>query len=109
MPRFNEKLLFLLPICLIIYGFTGGLSNDIYLPAMPGMVSYFNTTESMVQLTLTAWGIGVGVFQLFLGPWSDHYGRRPALILGGIILGVGFVFKKVMSSDNLRNRIDKNL
>ncbi len=31
------------------------------------------------------------------------------MILGGIILGVGFVFKKVMSSDNLRNRIDKNL
>lgn len=82
-------MLLLLPICLIIYGFTGGLSNDIYLPAMPAMVSYFATTESMVQLTLTSWGLGVGMFQLFLGPWSDHYGRRPALIMGGIIFLIG--------------------
>ncbi len=85
----NKKLLFLLPICLLIYGFTGGLSNDIYLPAMPSMVKYFNTTDTMVQLTLSAWGVGVGIFQLFLGPWSDHYGRRPALILGGIIFLIG--------------------
>lgn len=87
--QFNEKLLFILPFCLIAYGFAGGLSNDIYLPAMPAMVSYFETTDSMIQLTLTAWGIGLGTVQLILGPWSDHYGRRPALIYGGLIFVVG--------------------
>jgi Bcr/CflA subfamily drug resistance transporter len=81
--------MFLLPVFLILYGFTGGLSNDIYLPAMPTMVTYFGATDSEVQLTLTAWGLGVGMFQLFLGPWSDHYGRRPALLYGGILFLIG--------------------
>lgn len=86
---YNKRFLVLLPLFLIAYGFTGGLSNDIYLPAMPAMVEYFSTTDSLIQLTLTSWGVGLGVFQLFLGPWSDHHGRRPALIIGGILFLVG--------------------
>lgn len=91
MSKLSEKLLVILPFCLIVYGFTGGLSNDIYLPAMPKMVDYLSTNNSMIQLTLTSWGLGVGVFQLFMGPWSDHYGRRPALILGGFIFLIGSI------------------
>jgi Bcr/CflA subfamily drug resistance transporter len=56
---------------------------------MPTMVDYFGTSNSMIQLTLTSWGFGLGMFQLFMGPWSDHHGRRPALIIGGIIFLVG--------------------
>lgn len=86
---YDKRFLAMLPIFLIAYGFTGGLSNDIYLPAMPSMVDYFGTTDSMIQLTLTSWGFGLGLFQLFMGPWSDHHGRRPALIIGGIIFLIG--------------------
>ncbi len=68
---------------LISYGFLAGLSNDIYLPGMPIMVDYFDTTDQMVQLTLTAWVVGIGSLQIFMGPWSDYYGRRPTLIWGG--------------------------
>lgn len=91
MSRLSEKLLTLLPLCLIVYGFTAGLSNDIYLPAMPSMTDYFGTDDTMIQLTLAAWGVGVGALQLFMGPWSDHYGRRPALIYGGIIFLIGTI------------------
>lgn len=86
---YDKRFLAILPIFLVAYGFTGGLSNDIYLPAMPTMVDYYGTTDSMIQLTLASWGFGLGMFQLFMGPWSDHHGRRPALIIGGIIFLVG--------------------
>lgn len=81
----------LLPFFLILYGFTGGLSNDIYLPAMPSMTHYFGTSDTMVQLSLTAWGLGLGSLQLFMGPWSDHYGRRPMMLYGGILFFLGSI------------------
>lgn len=85
----NLRYLYLLPWMLIVYGFLAGLSNDIYLPGMPLMVDYFDTTEQMVQLTLTAWVVGVGSLQIFMGPWSDHYGRRPTLVWGGVAFLLG--------------------
>ncbi len=88
----NLRYTILLPWALILYGFLAGLSNDIYLPGMPMMVDYFNTTEQDVQLSLTAWVIGVGCLQLFMGPWSDHYGRRPTLIWGGSLFILGSLF-----------------
>jgi MFS family permease len=91
MKRLSEKLLAFLPFFIIVYGFTGGLSNDIYLPAMPSMKEYFHTDDTLIQLTLAAWGVGVGALQLFMGPWSDHYGRRPALIYGGLIFMAGTI------------------
>jgi Bcr/CflA subfamily drug resistance transporter len=89
MKRFSQALLACLPIFVIVYGFTGGFSNDIYLPAMPSMTRFFNTSDTMIQLTLASWGVGVGILQLFMGPWSDHYGRRPTLIYGGLIFMIG--------------------
>lgn len=89
MNRLSQALFACLPIFVILYGFTGGFSNDIYLPAMPSMTRYFNTSDTMIQLTLASWGIGVGFLQLFMGPWSDHYGRRPVLIYGGLIFMIG--------------------
>jgi Bcr/CflA subfamily drug resistance transporter len=74
---------------LILYGLLAGLSNDIYLPGMPMMVEYFDTSEGMIQLTLTAWVVGVASLQVFMGPWSDHYGRRPTFIIGGLLFLIG--------------------
>ncbi|HEY3554040.1 MAG TPA: MFS transporter, partial [Casimicrobiaceae bacterium] len=56
------------------------LSMDIYLASMPTMTGALHATTAEVQLTLSvymyAWGIG----QLFAGPVSDRYGRRPTLL-----------------------------
>ena len=45
------------------------------------MVEELNTTDGMVQLTLTATAIGFGLGQLLVGPWSDKIGRRLPLVL----------------------------
>ena len=60
----------------------GPFVTDMYLPTLPEMANWFNTTSSLVQLSLTASMIGLAAGQLFFGPLSDKYGRRPLLIMG---------------------------
>ncbi|WP_227010563.1 multidrug effflux MFS transporter [Pelagibius marinus] len=63
----------------------GPLALNILIPAMPGMVAVFNTDYTTIQLTLTLYLFGVAISQLFMGPLSDRFGRRPVL-LGGILV-----------------------
>jgi DHA1 family bicyclomycin/chloramphenicol resistance-like MFS transporter len=58
---------------------------DPFLPALPRIVSEFGATVKSVQLTVTAFFIGLACGQLFYGTFSDHYGRRP-MLLGGLAL-----------------------
>ena len=58
------------------------LSIDIYLPSLPTLVRYFGTTDATVQLTLPTFFIGLALGQLFYGPLSDRFGRRPPLLAG---------------------------
>lgn len=83
MTKNNSKLFILI--------FLGALSafgpfvTDMYLPTLPTMTGFFHTTSSQVQLGLTASMIGLAVGQLFFGPLSDKYGRRPPLITAMIL------------------------
>ena len=65
----------------------GPLSVDMYLPTMPSMVVFFDTTLSQVQLTLSSYLLGFALFHLVCGPLSDRFGRKPVLI-GGLALYV---------------------
>ena len=58
------------------------LSIDIYLPSLPTLVRTFGTSDGAVQLTLPVFFLGLALGQLFYGPLSDRYGRRPALLVG---------------------------
>ena len=59
----------------------GPFVMDMYLPTLPEMTEYFNTSSSMVQLGLTTSMIGLAAGQLIFGPLSDRYGRRKPLII----------------------------
>ena len=59
----------------------GPFVTDMYLPSLPSMGEYFNTSSSMVQLGLTTSMIGLAVGQVFFGPLSDRYGRRTPLLV----------------------------
>ncbi len=61
------------------------LAMDIYLPSMPAMTRSLAATPEQVQLTISVYMLGWGAAQLFAGPLSDRFGRKPALI-GGLVV-----------------------
>lgn len=69
----------------------GPFVTDMYLSTLPEMTSYFATSSSMVQLGLTASMAGLAVGQLFFGPISDKYGRRPPLIIALLLFLISTV------------------
>ena len=60
----------------------GPLSTDIYLASMPHIATEFGASTGAVQLTLSLYLIGFAGGQIFYGPLSDSYGRRPLLLAG---------------------------
>ncbi|MCE8017166.1 multidrug effflux MFS transporter [Halomonas sp. MCCC 1A17488] len=60
----------------------GPLATDMYLPAMPAMAAALDTGPDQIQLTLSLYMAGFAVAQLFCGPISDRFGRRPVMIAG---------------------------
>ncbi len=63
----------------------GAVTIDLYLPTLPAIAVHFATTPAMVQLTFSAFFIGMAVGQLFYGPASDRFGRRPAILVGCLV------------------------
>lgn len=72
-------------IFIAILGAFSSLVNDMYLPAIPKMVGEFHTTPSMTQMGLSMAMIGLGIGSVLWGSLSDHYGRKPMLIISMII------------------------
>jgi DHA1 family bicyclomycin/chloramphenicol resistance-like MFS transporter len=63
----------------------GPLAIDMYLPALPALQEEFGTSAARVQHTLSAYLLGLALGQLFFGPLTDRFGRKPPL-LGGLAL-----------------------
>ena len=60
-------------------------ATDLYLPAFPAMVTDLGTDATSIQLTLTAFLVGIAVGQLGFGPLSDRIGRRVPLLVGATV------------------------
>ena len=71
------------------------IATDLYLPALPALTAGFGAAMSQGQLTLTALLLAFGVSQMFWGPLSDRFGRRPILLIGMsafVVASVGSTF-----------------
>jgi DHA1 family bicyclomycin/chloramphenicol resistance-like MFS transporter len=66
-------------------------ATDTYTPAFPQVTTDLQTTAAAVGVTLTMFFLGLGAGQLVGGPLSDRFGRRPPLIVGGIVCALGAV------------------
>lgn len=56
-------------------------ATDTYIAGLPEMQQSLQTTAGVVQLTLTAFLVGLAVGQLVIGPISDGRGRRRLLLM----------------------------
>jgi len=60
----------------------GALSIDMYLPSFAFIAKDLGVASNMVQLTLSTFLIGLAAGQMFYGPISDRFGRKPPLYFG---------------------------
>jgi MFS transporter, DHA1 family, multidrug resistance protein len=66
----------------------GPLAIDMYLPALPGIARELGVSTAAVQRSLASYFVGISLGQAVYGPFSDRFGRKPALYLGlGIFIG----------------------
>ncbi|MCF5722758.1 multidrug effflux MFS transporter [Pseudomonas syringae] len=69
----------------------GPFAIDSYLPALPTLGASLQASPAAVQMSLTVFFMIIGVCQLFYGPISDVYGRKPPIYAGLVIFAVGSV------------------
>lgn len=67
------------------------LATDIYLPAMPSLARDLGASAATTQLTLSIFMLGFALGQVFYGPLSDRYGRRPTALVSFAIFAVGSI------------------
>jgi DHA1 family bicyclomycin/chloramphenicol resistance-like MFS transporter len=68
-------------ITLALLSAFGPFVTDLYLPALPSLTDYFETSAATVQLSLSLSMLGLAIGQVFVGPVSDKYGRRKPLLV----------------------------
>ncbi|MFD5021450.1 multidrug effflux MFS transporter [Paenibacillus sp. NPDC058367] len=65
------------------------ISETIYTPSLPDIAVALGVSNSSVQLTLSIYFIGFALGVLCWGWLSDFIGRRPAMLGGLIVYGIG--------------------
>ena len=94
-PIMSERRVSLIGAMLVA---VGPVSMALYTPAMPQIVEAFGTTESAVKMTLSMYFAGFAVAQLFCGPLSDGFGRKPVTITFMLIYVVASLLALVAPS-----------
>lgn len=74
----------------ILAGLMGinALAVDVILPAFPDIADALGTDITSVQLIVTAYTLGFGLSQIFMGFLADRFGRKPILLIGLLIYGI---------------------
>lgn len=56
------------------------MSMNVFLPSLPGMARYYGVDYAVMQLSVSAYLGMSAIIQLFAGPISDLFGRRPVML-----------------------------
>lgn len=70
----------------------------MYTPALPAIAAELQASNAEIQITLAVFMAGFAFGQLFYGPVSDRYGRRPILLVSLVVYGLGTVAVAVAPS-----------
>jgi DHA1 family bicyclomycin/chloramphenicol resistance-like MFS transporter len=69
----------------------GPFAIDMYLPALPAIAADLHASTAATQMTLMAFFVSLGVFQIVYGPVSDMVGRKPPLYFGIVVFALGSI------------------
>jgi DHA1 family 2-module integral membrane pump EmrD-like MFS transporter len=78
--------MFFITVLLAILGLVG---TDLFVPSLPQIAATYHVLPHVAQLTITLFLIGFASSQLFYGPLSDYFGRKPPLMIGVTIFVIG--------------------
>jgi len=67
------------------------LSMDMYLPSLPAIGEALNASTGQVQFTISTYLFGFAAGQIFYGPISDRFGRRPVILTALVVYGIASV------------------
>jgi DHA1 family bicyclomycin/chloramphenicol resistance-like MFS transporter len=67
-------------VTLVVMAATSALAMNIFLPSLPAIAVYFDTEYRIAQLMVPVFLTATAILQLFIGPMSDRFGRRPVLL-----------------------------
>src|SRR3954453_8602207 len=65
--------------------FFGPFTQSIYTPLLPQVKQQFQTTEYVVNLTISIFTVVMAFMQIVYGPLTDNVGRRKILIPGVVV------------------------
>jgi DHA1 family bicyclomycin/chloramphenicol resistance-like MFS transporter len=60
----------------------GPMTIDMYLPGFSQIADDLKTSDASVALTLSSYFLGLGLGQLFYGPFLDRFGRKKPVYVG---------------------------
>lgn len=72
----------LIAVVILLLMVIGQMGTDVYLASLPAIHIALNTSTSTAQYTFSIFLAGFSLSQLFYGPLSDRYGRKPFIIFG---------------------------
>ncbi|MBA3536337.1 MAG: MFS transporter [Tatlockia sp.] len=99
--KISRKQALIFACFLVLYEFLTYIANDMIMPGMIKVVDSFHGPESAIATSLTVYILGGASLQLFLGPISDRYGRRPVMLFGALLF---FVCTIAIASSNSMNQ-----
>jgi len=65
---------------LVLIAGIAAMSLNVFLPSLPSMARYFGVDYAVMQLSLSLYLGATAFLQLFVGPVSDRFGRRPVML-----------------------------
>ncbi len=66
---------------LILIAGLAALSLNVFLPSLPQMAVHFGVPYAAMQLSVSLYLAATAVLQIFVGPISDRFGRRPVMLV----------------------------
>jgi len=81
----------------MVIGALGPMGGNLILPMVSVLKNEFYTEVSMIMLSVTLFMVPFALVQFFSGGLSDVYGRRPLIVAGLVIYGLGFILASMAS------------